>query len=114
MESQGSTHVDALIGVAGTYVESLGLDGEHGREFLQEKDFDLWEMLYGSIGENPDLKVRLLHSETDAEVPYEDSVTFEGVLADAGYDVELIQYSGDHYSAPLELTIQTIMDVFED
>lgn len=111
--SQGSTDVDALIGAAGTYVASLGIDGEYGREFLQEKDFDLWKMLYSSIGENLDLKVRLLHSETDSVVPYENSVEFEAILAEAGYDVELIQFIGDH-TPPLELTVKTVMDVFED
>jgi predicted esterase len=109
--SQGSTHVDALVGIAGAYDAFVGYDGKYGREFMQEKDPDLWKMLYGSIGLNPDLKVRLLHSETDSVVPYENSVEFEATLAEAGYDVKLIQFIGGH-SAPLELTVQTVMDVF--
>jgi len=111
--SQGSTHVDALVGIAGPYDAFVGYDGKWGREFMQEKDPDLWKMLYGSIGENPDLKVRLLHSQTDPVIPYENSVEFEATLAEAGYDVKLIQFSGGH-TTPLELTVQTVMDVVRD
>ncbi len=111
--SQGSTHVDALVGIAGAYDGFVGYDGKYGREFMQEKDPDLWKMLYGSIGENPDLKVRLLHSETDWVIPYENSVEFEATLAEAGYDVKLIQFSGGH-TKPLELTVQTVMNVVRD
>jgi acetyl esterase/lipase len=111
--SQGSTHVDALVGIAGAYDGFVGYDGKWGREFMQEKDPDLWKMLYGCIGENPDLKVRLLHSETDSTIPYENSVEFEATLAEAGYDVELTQFGGGHI-APLELTVQTIMSVARD
>ena len=58
-----------------------------------------------------DLKVRLLHSETDSVVPYETSVEFEATLAEAGYDVKLIPFSGGH-SAPFDLTVETVMEVF--
>ena len=44
------------------------------------------------------------------QIPFEDSATSEAVLAEAGYDVELISYSGDHFSAPLELLVQTVLD----
>jgi acetyl esterase/lipase len=111
--SQGSTHVDALVGIAGPYDTFVGFDGRFGREFLQEEDPDLWKLFYGSIGENPDLRVRLLHSQTDSVVPYETSVGFEAALAEAGYDVKLIQFSGGH-SPPLELTVQTVMEVARD
>jgi len=111
--NQGSTHVDALVGIAGAYDGFVGYDGKYGREFMQEKDPDLWKMLYGCIGENLDLIVRLLHSETDSVIPYENSVEFEGTLADAGYDVELTQFVGGH-TAPLELTVQTVMSVASD
>jgi predicted esterase len=111
--SQGSTHVDALVGIAGPYDGFVGYDGKYGREFLQEEDPDLWKLFYGSIGENPDLKVRLLHSETDSTIPYENSVEFEATLAEAGYDVKLIQFSGGH-NVPLELTVETVMDAVKD
>jgi predicted esterase len=111
--SEGSNDVDALVGIAGSYDAFVGYDGLYGREFLQEKDPELWQMLYSSIGENLDLKIRLLHSETDSTIPYENSVAFETLLAEAGYDVKLIPYTGGH-TTPLEPTVQTIMDVLED
>jgi acetyl esterase/lipase len=109
---QGSTHVEALVGIAGAYEAFVGYDGLYGREFLQEKDPDLWRMLYSSIGENTELKVRLLHSETDSTIPYENSVAFEALLSEAGYDVKLIPFTGGH-TIPLEPTVQTIMDVLK-
>ena len=109
---EGSTHVDALVGIAGAYEAFVGYDGEYGREFLQEKDPDLWQMLYSSIGENTDLKVRLLHSETDSTIPYENSVAFETLLSEVGYDVKLIPFTGGH-TIPLEPTVQTVMDVLK-
>jgi dienelactone hydrolase len=111
--SQGSTHVDALVGIAGPYDGLVGYDGKYGREFMQEKDPDLWKLLHGCIGENPDLKVRLLHGETDRLVGYKNSVRFEATLAEAGYDVKLIQFTGGH-ELPLELTVQTVMNVARD
>ena len=111
--SEGSTGVDVLVGVAGAYDSFMGLDGEFGRDFIQEKDRELWEMLNGTIGGNPDLKVRLLHSETDDVIPIEISGAFEEILADEGYDVELIPFEGGH-SSPLEETVQTIIDVLGD
>jgi dienelactone hydrolase len=111
--SQGSTDVDALVGIAGPYDAFVGYDGKYGREFMQEKDPDLWKMLYSSIGENRDLIIRLLHGKIDSTVPYENSAEFEAVLAEAGYDVKLIQFSGGH-TTPLELTVQTVMDVVRD
>ena len=38
---QGSTHVDAFVGIAGPYDAFVGYDGKYGREFLQEKDPNL-------------------------------------------------------------------------
>ncbi len=111
--NQGSTHVDALVGIAGAYEAFIGYDGLYGREFLQEKDPELWQMLYSSIGENPELKIRLLHSDTDSTIPYENSAAFAALLTEAGYDVELIPFNGGH-TAPLEPTVQTIIDVLKD
>jgi hypothetical protein len=110
---QGSTHVDALVGIAGPYDAFVGYDGKYGREFMQEEDPDLWKMLYSSIGENRALLIRLLHGKIDPTVAYENSVEFEEVLAEAGYDVKLIQFHGGH-TVPLELTVETIMEAVKD
>ena len=66
----------------------------------------------GSIGENPDLRVRLLHGETDTVVQYEVSVAFEDVLAEAGYDVRLIPFDGGHWEpGGSDLFVTTIVEV---
>jgi predicted esterase len=110
--TDGSTHVDAIVGAAGPYVTFVGYEGLSGREFMQERDPDLWEFLYGSIGENPDLRVRLFHGETDADVPYEVSVAFEAVLAEAGFDVQLTLFDGGHWE-PSDLVVTTIIDAIQ-
>jgi predicted esterase len=110
---EGSTHVDALIGISGAYDAFVGYDGMYGRDFMQERDPDLWELFFSTVSENPDLKVRLLHSETDSTIPYENSVEFRNLLSEEGYDVQLIPFNSGH-SVPNDLTIETIMSVFEE
>jgi predicted esterase len=109
--TDGSTHVDAFVGLAGTYSVNVGFEEFYGRDFMQARDPDLWEFLYGSIGENPDLRVRLLHGETDTVVPYNESAAFEVVLAEAGYDVRLIPFDGGHGN--LDLLVPTIIDAIQ-
>jgi predicted esterase len=108
--SKGSARVDALVGIAGSYDAFLGTEGKYGREWMQEKDSDLWKMLHAMIGGNPGLKVRLLHSKKDDVIPYDNSLAFEGPVAAAGYNVKLIDISGGHWVPP-DLTIQTVMTV---
>jgi hypothetical protein len=101
------------VGIAGPYDAFVGYDGRYGREFLQEEDPDLWKLFYGCIGENPHLKVRLLHSETHSTISYDNSVAFEATLAEAGYDVKLIPFRGGHV-VPRELTVEAVMDALKD
>ena len=110
----GSTHVDALVGMAGWYdLYVPAYDGGYGRVFQQERDPELQEFLSSSIGAYPDLKLRLFHGESDMVVPYENSVEFAAMLTDAGYDVgEVIAFNGSH-SVPTELAIPTIMELIE-
>ena len=109
--TDGSTHVDAIVGIGGPYGAFVGYEDPYGRDFMRERDPDLWEFLYGSIGENPDLRVRLLHGET-ATIPYEVSVAFEVLLAEAGYDVRLIPFDGGNWE-PGDLFVPTIIDVIQ-
>jgi predicted esterase len=111
--SGGSAHVDAFVGVAGAYDAFVGTEGKYGCEWLQEKDRELWEMLNSSLGENLDLKVRLIHGEHDSTVPFENSVEFDTALAEAGYDTVLIAHEGYH-EIPTELTVETVMEVAGD
>jgi dipeptidyl aminopeptidase/acylaminoacyl peptidase len=41
----------------------------------------------------------------------EDAAEFTALLADAGYDVELVTFDGGHEPAPPELYLPTIMEV---
>jgi hypothetical protein len=110
--NEGSTHVDALVGVAGIYDVFVPIyDGKWGRVFQQERYPELWEFLSSSIGVNPDLKIRLIHGESDGDIPHENSVEFAAVLTDAGYDVgEVIAFDGGHW-VPTELVIPTVMEL---
>jgi acetyl esterase/lipase len=109
-----SAHVDAFVGAAGTYGPFVGTYGWYGREWLQAEDPELWEVFSSSLGQNPGLVVRLLHGERDDEIPFQNSAEFAVVLAEAGYDVALIPFDSELHYVPFDLTIQTIMDLFED
>jgi dienelactone hydrolase len=108
--SDASTRVDGFVGIAGSYDAFVGYEGKYGREFMLEHEPDLWEVLYSTIGMHPELPVRLLHADPDSIIPYENSVGFEAVLAEAGYDVELTEFPGGH-SVPEDLTAETIMEL---
>jgi acetyl esterase/lipase len=110
--TEGSTHVDALVGMAGIYDVFVPVyDGHYGRAYQQERDPEQWSFLSSSIGANPDLKIRLLHGESDGDIPYENSVEFAAMLTDAGYDVgEVIAFDGGHW-VPTELVIPTVMEL---
>jgi hypothetical protein len=70
---------------------------------LEETDPERWEAInpYSRIGENPELQVRLVYGN-DVDTAWWDiapqvSMDFHQVLADAGYDVELVVVEGaDH------------------
>jgi acetyl esterase/lipase len=106
-----SAGVDAFVGISGLYVGHH--EGKYGREWLQAEDPLLWETFFSSLEGNPDLKIRLIHGEEDDDVPFEESAGFAAVLEEAGYDVELIPFSGGH-TVPFELTAQTVIDLARD
>ena len=103
-----STRVDGLVGIAGRYDTVVGYEGKYGRDFLLEREPELWEMLHGTVGLHPELRVRLLHGDDDLTVPFENSAAFAAALSEAGYDVELVEFAGGHIP-PGELTLETVM-----
>jgi acetyl esterase/lipase len=108
--TEGSTHVDALIGISGGFDLFVPIyEGRYGLSYQQEQDPALWQFLSSALGANPDLKVRLIHGETDGMIPLDNPVGFEDALADAGFDVELLTHDGGH-SVPLDLPAATIID----
>jgi predicted esterase len=62
------------------------------------------------VGLHPELRVRLLHGDADGTIPLESSAVFEAVLAEAGYDVELVEFEGGH-TVPPDLVIETVMEL---
>ena len=109
---EASSRVDGFVGIAGGYDLFVGYEGPYGRDFLQEHEPDLWETLWGTVGLHPELRVRLIHGTADNTIPFENSVAFEAVLAEAGYDVELVEFAGGH-GTPLDLAVETIMELVE-
>lgn len=105
-----SAQVDAFVGVAGVY---LGYGGKYGRDWLRSENPELWETLFSSLGQNPDLKIRLIHGQNDPDVPFQDTADFAAMLEEAGYDVELIPFDGAHTVPPV-LTVQTVMELAGD
>ena len=111
--SEASTRVDGFVGVAGPFDLFVGYEGLYGRDHLLEHEPELWEMLWGTVGLHPELRVRLIHGEADNVVPLENSVAFEVVLAEAGYDVKLVEHAGGHFGASNDLKVETIMELVE-
>ena len=110
--TEGSTHVDALIGMTGLYDIFVPIfDGKYGSVYQQERDPELQQFLSGVIGANPDLKVRLFHGADDEWIPSENSAGFAAALADAGYDVEFTTFDGGHETPPSELSLPAVMEV---
>jgi len=106
-----STHVDAFVGVAGAYDAFVGYEGLYGLEYIQARNMQLWELLNGAIGLNPDLRVRLLHSREDDLIPIENSEAFVTVLNSAGIPVELTEFEGPHSTLPHDQTVAAVLDI---
>ena len=105
--SEASSRVDGFAGIAGAYDLFVG----YGRDFWPEREPDLWETLYGTVGLHPELRVRLIHGASDDVIPLENSAGFEAVLTEAGYDVELIEIAGGHFAATDDLVVETVMEL---
>ncbi len=109
--NSGSTHVDALVGMAGRYDMIVpAYDGEYGRAYQLERDPELQQFLASAIGANPELAVRLIHGTGDDLIALERSAEIESALADAGYNVSLVTFDGGHVEPPAELVLSTIME----
>jgi len=99
-----STNVDAFIGIGGGYDDFAGP--------LQERDPELWQMVdpYAYLGQNLDLRIRLIHGERDDMVRPEHAVQFNDALAEPGYDTSLTLWDGKH-RVPIELTVAKVFEV---
>lgn len=110
--TNGSTDVHGLIGVAGAYDFFVPVfEGRYGLRYQVEQDPELQEFLASAVGTNRNLKVRLFHDPADSVIPLENSTMFEAVLAEAGYDVEIITFDGGHSYPKVELIVPALMEV---
>jgi acetyl esterase/lipase len=100
--SEGSALPEAFVGYEGPYDlaeryhEGSGLDYRP----LQADDPDLWHAInpYSRLGRHPDLVVRLIHGDWEADdrvyPTVADSIAFRDLLVGAGYDAELTVVEG--------------------
>ena len=88
------------------------IDGAYGRTYQQEHDPEMQDFLVSAIGANPDVKVRLVHGTNDG-IPVEMAEEFAAALSDAGYDVQLTTWPGEHEAAPDDIYIPTVMEVVD-
>jgi hypothetical protein len=111
--AEGSTHVDALVGGNGTYDAFVPvIEGPFGRTYVLERAPELQPFLASAVGIDPSLTVRLMSATGDTVVPTSLAIAFEEVLADAGYDVQVITYEGVHTTDPPdELSLQVFSDL---
>jgi len=111
----GSTHVDALVGANGTYDAFVPvIEGPFGRTYVLERAPELQPFLESAVSIDASLTVRLLSGTDDTVVPTALSTAFAEVLADAGYDVQVITYEGGHTSDPPdELSLQVFKEVLD-
>ncbi len=111
--TDGSTHVDAVLPMGGSYDVFVPIfDGTWGRAFQQEQFPAVHQFLSSSIGANPDLKVRLIHGTTDP-ISAEYAAELAETLTDAGYDVQFIPFEGGHVPPPAELYLSTVLEVLD-
>ena len=103
--SGGSAHVDAFVGIGGPY--SRG-------EVLQKDDPQLWQMTnpYAHLGDNKNLRVRLLHGPFDSVVPIDSSIQFNDALQKAGYDSQFIKTESGH-AVPFDLATAEVAKLFK-
>lgn len=111
--AEGSTHVDALVGGNGTYDAFVPvIEGPFGRTYVLDRAPELQPFLASAVGIDPSLTVRLLSGTADTVVPTALNTAFEEVLADAGYDVQVITYEGGHSSDPPdELSLEVFTEL---
>jgi acetyl esterase/lipase len=124
--TDGSALPDALVGYEGPYDWAIRVYDPRRLDprLLEEENPELLEAInpYSHIGGNPNVVVRLIHGfdvdDTVAEVLPEVSVQFHQVLADAGYDVELVTLDdASHFDLldatleAFEVTVQQVLEV---
>ena len=108
-EASGTTHVDGVVSTGGAYGLYVPVfDGE----LQQDHEAATREFLAQAVGANPELTLRLLHGTDDPLLPGE-AAQFTDAMTDAGYDVQLITFDGEHVLPPTELLTSTISEALD-
>jgi acetyl esterase/lipase len=122
--TDASAMPNALVAWEGPYDYATTVYNVYDHPSLKDEDPELWEAInpYSHIGQNPELQVRLVYGN-DVDTSWWDiapqvSMDFHQVLADAGYDVELVVVEGsDHTdltsssSDALAVMVEQVMEV---
>ena len=88
------------------------IEGPFSRTYVLERAPELQPFLASAVGIDPTLTVRLFSATADTIVPTALNTAFAAVLADAGYDVQVITYEGVHTSDPPdELSLEVFTEV---
>ncbi len=83
-----------------SFVQALASDPDHPvRARLRENDLHDWHAI---------APIRLYHSTSDQEVPYQNSVVAQAALTARGSDVLLVPLTGDHVTASGMALLQTL------
>lgn len=89
--------ITAYVPSAGSYPGGFWLGNENNPYY---SEFMAPLSSYAAIGNNPDLKVRILHGTRDlsGDTAFENAQAFAGALQEAGYDVIFLPQEGAHES----------------
>ncbi|MEE9228410.1 MAG: alpha/beta hydrolase, partial [Acidimicrobiia bacterium] len=107
---------NAYLGLAGSY-DPANHPADPRLPFLTS-DPDLYAALnpVSYLGENPEIEIRLIHGDADEIIPVVSAVSFEKVLRDAGYSVNLTVLEGSGHGllvsgsvAEFQVTIDEIL-----
>lgn len=103
-ECQGSASPlpDAFVGIAGAY--SAAIDGPVADMLATNPEALRASDPYTYLGDNPSLRVWLIHGEIDMEVPLLVAQDFRDALDENGYDPELVVLPETGHPGETELT----------
>ncbi|KAA3642698.1 MAG: alpha/beta hydrolase [Chloroflexi bacterium] len=113
VEDDGSIpHVDRYIGMSGSYDYFEQLQATNGTVGLRNIDIELWSLVspYAFMGDNMDLRVRLIHGIQDPTVPVPIAFDFQEALLNTGYD-SVLRLPEDGHNLEYYLSLGLMLDI---
>ena len=110
--SESVPHVDRYIGMSGNYDYFEQLQATDGTVGLRNIDIELWSLVspYAFLGDNMDLRVRLIHGIQDPTVPVPIAFDFQEDLLNAGYD-SVLRLPEDGHNLEYYLSLNLMLDI---